>query len=559
MTWFVAAAIIGFGLFHLWRKNYQIPGPAGYSIPLIVLLGFLIVVAPIAWAISSADYWNLPIIIDRLGSAEITRFLLGLVLGIGAAFILHQRESDLAAARIGNSYATPWGVADWSAALSAAVTITLLAVFSPNIDNWLARISSFKAAIIEFQVRGETIHKVSVADNLETSSSYSVLNILKDYHDVAITLDRDYLEQVEKKIPSLTKDARTNLDDRINQTNALLFIFRDLIAPIAECIDKLIDNGLGIEHIRQSVRPSAERLHKVALSLHDDPQLRETFWKNLIDLPESANQFIITIPNRTDSFSDLDTLTRCADVKKYGGNPGDKKRYPSIHDHMEVPYLYVASALLMHFVQDDDIALELLNKYRSREKAHPDHLFWKLISKFAYYSTQSTDKVIEPLEKWHAVIQNHLTDIDKYCTDSDIRRRLKQRELSQELVLMNNYTYFVAEDLARGIKVASQYAATAQDYAHRLKTAVDRTDPAVGPSRDDFLDTYAYATIVLETRKQSPNLKKIRDMANLLELLVERFEAKSRDSRSRMTQQFDLAALKAVRVHYAAARDLAGE
>jgi hypothetical protein len=122
--------------------------------------------------------------LDRLGSGHVARTLLGLVLGVGAAFVVHQRRLDLREAWAGKSHLKPWGTGDWTATLTAAAVVALLAVFSPNIDNWLRRVTSVKTTLVEFQISSQSLHQVAVAENLEqTMSAFtSAVDVSRVYH-----------------------------------------------------------------------------------------------------------------------------------------------------------------------------------------------------------------------------------------------------------------------------------------------------------------------------------------------------------------------------------------
>ena len=381
MGWFAAAAILGFGAFFWIRHRNDLhfglwDDVHGERLQRIwpgqhwrwILVGSLLAVTVLLWALLTADvWWSLRQVVDRLGSGYIARFLLGFVLGVGAGYVLEQRHADLQAARETQrkkrrSRAKGWGVADWSAALSGATALVLLAVFAPALDSWLPRITSLKTAVIEFQVRGEATHQIAVADNLETSSSVFVLRRLSEYasriHD-----DIDYLELVE--VPTLKSNQTAQLDGRLSNTYSRLSdakkvvnVFDNLISPGAKCLyDLAIEDGVSIERLRTGFRSTADLLEQIIFSYkYDTPDGQENkrrrFWSGLL-------QYI-------DKMADLNMKDHqhCVGLKvRYVSQKiPDEIAYPRIVDYPSVPYLYVAAAAFMHFLQDDDIALRILKE-----------------------------------------------------------------------------------------------------------------------------------------------------------------------------------------------------
>ena len=158
------------------------------------------------------------------------------------------------------------------------------------------------------------------------------------------------------------------------------------------------------------------------------------------------------------------------------------------------------------------------------------------------------------------MIVEHKQRITKHCTvnicDDNTKRRLDelmQRERREELIMINNYSYLVSEDLARGIKDATRFSAIAVNYARQLKSAVDSHDPGVENRGDDFLDTYAYVMLVAEARKSVPDINVFREMYRLLDELADR------SSTGQVEDKYDALHLRLVQSHLAAARQLAAE
>jgi hypothetical protein len=120
---------------------------------------------------------------------------------------------------------------------------------------------------------------------------------------------------------------------------------------------------------------------------------------------------------------------------------------------------------------------------------------------------------------------------------------------------MNGSTYFIAEDLARGFRSAPSYEAIAKEYAEEIYRAVKKEENP--GAKNNYLDTYAYATMVFEARKANPSRDKFKKMAEILENVVQTMEKELRDQD--VINKLDLNELKVARAHLASARELAGE
>jgi hypothetical protein len=127
---------------------------------------------------------------------------------------------------------------------------------------------------------------------------------------------------------------------------------------------------------------------------------------------------------------------------------------------------------------------------------------------------------------------------------------------------MNNFTLSVAEDLARGINSAKDLEATAEKYVSELLKAVEDKDNGLTQNhRIHFLDTYAYASVVIEAQKMRPNRDTFRKMSRLLQSIVETFESEIDEklNKGQHVNKADYFELNAVRARYQSARELAGE
>jgi hypothetical protein len=331
-----------------------------------------------------------------------------------------------------------------------------------------------------------------------------------------------------------------------------------LIAPTAKCLKTALGNGTAAGLIRQTLMPFGNTLEQMVLGNAD--AARREFWVKLHLLaPQIAS---IGIAKNLDCSGIVERYGRFVYPEEAPSDDvaDDKRAYPGMTAYRDLPYLCVLSAALMHFLEERDISVRILNQTADGDRA--DYAARKMLATLRYYQGQLTSSAVQPLTAWHETILQHRQRIDEHCKmfkcDNDMREKSKEldlRERKAELVMMNNFAYFVAEDLARGVKDANQFEEIARDYAERLRKAVDDHDIAVAGSADDFVDTYAYTTLVLQARRPDPDVEVFKKLARKLEGVIERYELKARDPRN----QFDASGLRIARSHLASARELAGE
>jgi hypothetical protein len=145
------------------------------------------------------------------------------------------------------------------------------------------------------------------------------------------------------------------------------------------------------------------------------------------------------------------------------------------------------------------------------------------------------------------------------------------REQEAELLAINSAAYYIAEDLGRGNEYAIPYITQLQEYAEDIKRLVDLVDSLdkrviqtnpfysfVEGLKYSLLDTYAYATLVLEARKPNPDydMLKKKVVPELKRVVGNMEDAIKRRSR---IEKIDLVELKVARTHLASALELAGE
>jgi hypothetical protein len=134
---------------------------------------------------------------------------------------------------------------------------------------------------------------------------------------------------------------------------------------------------------------------------------------------------------------------------------------------------------------------------------------------------------------------------------------LGEREREAELRAINDLAYYIGDSIARGVPAAMSYGGRAEDYADELYRSLGtEEDPE---NRNEFLDTYAYVSIVLESRKAVPDPDKFRRMLATLEKAAKYFEDKAEESAKLEDAATARANLAIVRAHLAAARELAEE
>jgi hypothetical protein len=250
--WFVLTSICGFLAYRCWQTlsgwfERAYPNSREPARFLFAAVEFGIVLAALAlWVMWSKRAATFDEIVDALGQGTVARFMLGLVLGVGAAFVTEDRlrarayhdgavgsaaqPTTAPAASPAADQAAPTtasaGGADTGAServgrdakgrdakersssglgthfvLSVALGITLLALAAPHIDRWLGNLTTLKSPLIEFQLTAATTHKISVAENAERLFNNQSLELLKEYQ-YEIQQDTEFLEKFGQEIPN---------------------------------------------------------------------------------------------------------------------------------------------------------------------------------------------------------------------------------------------------------------------------------------------------------------------------------------------------------------------
>lgn len=537
---------------------------------LSVFIGFIIVfVGLILWAILSEGARTFDQFSDALSRGQVARFLFGLVLGSGAALVLAERPSGqtgtgvATAAPAEKSASSPSDLSGSATEndvpitlagglrphfiLSTALGITLLALAGPHVDAWLSHLTGFKSPLVELQVASTSTHKVSVVEGSETLFNIDSIEYLITYPE-RLEHDINYITTYGQKM--------SKQKDILASANRILPAFRDVLRPVASCIKSaMAEDWLSIDQARQMVRPTASLGEQIifgegALSDAELVDRNQKFWQSLIDLPRQIRSLV----NSKDC-NCTPTLARSL----------------SFQENKNVPYLYVTAALLTSFMADDDEALRILQRAKDSSLYIKDYFFLYMIARLFYYTGKPgeiADSYFGPLNEMYSMARTRIDTLQranqKCVKDVD----LLCREQRAEVIAIDAITYYIAEDLARGSKDVTSYVARLKEFAGELKRIADEADNDTSNSNDyysfvrgekyRYLDTYAYAALILEAQKSNPDYDLIRrKVVGSLEEVVENVSAK--DARSARIDRANLAQLRIFQAHLASAKSLVGE
>jgi hypothetical protein len=528
----------------------------------------------------------------------VARFVLGLVLGIGAAFVIAERsrirsgdddaakppapvpaEGSGAPAGNGDRNATSGGGNSGGLpmhlTLSMGIGILALALTAPYVDGWFRRLNGLKSPLIELQLAGSSTHKVSVAEGLDVLFNVVALKHLQSY-DSRINDDIKYLTKYGNNI--------RNQQNVIQSAKTLLPTFKRIIGPVATCVQSAIDQGwLSIESARKLITPTADLLEQIILGedvLRDRGKLEEKhdeFWQQITKLPEIIHSRV-GIPECIGIYSDFKTAQ---DLKTL---------FPRFHDYKNVPYLHVTAAYLISFAGDGDKAMLVLQKANDLQKADgqpvldfKDFTFLYLIGRLSYYQGRVGDisgSYFGFFNELRAATRSRIDNLERAkeeCGNAEPPDPLCFAQI-YEVVAKNLAAYYVAEDLARGNAYAKNYTARVHEYAEEIKSLAGELDKG-GFRKNAFytylqgdkygmLDTYAYATLVLEASKPNPDYDLIKkDVVDVLrgvvehreEEIVKKFKGLSQADRYLQVDRYQLAQLRISQAHLASARELVGE
>jgi hypothetical protein len=588
----IVALGVGLGILLGWRR-YWTSDRAASPIRITkeaadtasAVIGFIFVLAGLVlWAIAAQDARTPGEIADALQHGRVARFLLGLTLGVGVAFVMaersffqssHEDGGKPAAAPKGSLADTASGnpsdgLKDGHPTLwltSMAFGIVVLALASPHLDDWLRRLTGFKSPYVELQLASSGAHKIAVEEGADVLFSTDSLSYLAVY-DTKIQQDIDYLKNYEQEVPKR--------NEIVASASRLLPTFTTVIGPIAKCVQVAIDHDwLSLDSARQMLRPTADALERIIFAeknLTDSHELTASnvqFWQLVMELPSVVASSVrepecIGVP--ATQFTD--------------GPAGAPDLFPEIKDYQNVPYLHVAAALLITFMGDNDKALRILQTAEPKLD-FKDYYFLQLKGRLSYYNGKPGDirqTYLGPLDEMRSMARSHIDTLEKKsqeCKSPDITIPIC-RELYAELQAKNYIAYFIAEDLARGSDYVGPYIARLLEYGEDMRRIID--EPVSNstrhkgfyqilgqglykrylPIRYALLDTYAYAMLVVEARKPNPDyelirtkvIPKLRETSDTLKSLYEN-EAKIERTR--------LYWVRVGEVHLESAREFVGE
>lgn len=438
--------------------------------------------------------------------------------------------------------------------ISVALALVILASAAPHIDRWMSKLSGFKGAGFEFQLASTTTANkaITVAQSSEYYMSYVVFPTLKNYGAILQT-DIDFIQLVE--LPKAqSPQERDRLQGVINVATEIKPVFVNLIGEFAECIDHHFKLGMSSDRIRPTVWHSSAMLQQIILNDgSNDAERHVAFWRAIGRTPAIFEQ------------QNLNSEVKCKSAgRKYlrdHADFSDEKAYPRITSSGDLAYLYVPAALLSFFSGEAETALRILEKAK-RGLSYPDHKVLLLLGQFRRYRGYPTGRIVEPYREMEALARSRKSRLPDDCAKrcDEKLRKVFEREVFYLRVAINNIAAAIADDLARGYHSAKAMEVTAESYVKLVEEILASKDLSQ-QELEPYIDTYAFAKIVLEAQKKDPDKKVIEKMARLLQGIVEaiqdRIDVSINDGKQ--PDPVDLYDLATARVHLNSARDLAGD
>jgi hypothetical protein len=555
--WLIIACMLGVLVFR-WQRG------SAHPLRIMLLAAGIFVTGLVVWAVYVEYAWSVTQFFAVVGDGTVARFLLGLGFGFGAAYVVVE---FLPKEHSGGGHKAPITLLG-----TAFGIVLLLALAAPHLDNWLRRAASIKSAFVELQLTSATTHTVAVAESGEAQSVAFSLDALTNMAS-KIRQDIEYMEVFEtfELTAQLAEEMHggapiqaqlSNSKVKIDAAKSLVRVFEGLISPVAKCVQIALKNRLSVESLRQAVRPIADNLHEIIFNIDNQGFARvanekhKQFWLGVVTLLKKDTVVYFLRDNASECLDRIDAYVK------------NENWYPKISDFTDSPYLYAAAAHLLNFLGDNEAAVGLLTNAKPKFK---DYGFLTVEAWLRYFQGAPPEYFVRPLEEIRSTARIHqavIEGVKNRCAigpcDSKRRiarlaKKLTKRERGAELYAVNEIVYDLSEDLARGTQGAVSYQALAETLAGELLAAASDKDNA--PYRDNFLDTYAYVSIVLEARKPDPDVNTFRKMARILENVVENQSRVLADQTSSgaVVSRADLSGLRISRTHLAAARQLAGD
>jgi hypothetical protein len=565
--WFLIACVCSFLGYWGWRSVANRSGRTAFILAIIIFL--LIMTGLPLWAYLSRNARSAGEVIDALQDGSVVRFILGVILGIGAARIVTQGShigSDnrngrelptsqptvdarslavllldayvaLSMADQSNGGVKPGSTASAEApkisrcdtpptangtngigqqsspsvastplVLSLGLGILILALVAPYIDDWLHRLTAVKSPWIELQLAGFNTHRIAVADGLGSFFNENSLEYLQKYAS-KIQTDIEYFDKYGQDDKNQAKIVKT--------ARELLPTFNGIVSPVTACVQTAINkNWLSVTRARLTVLPSADLVGQIILdeNLSPSDQLKRSkdFWAGITKLPETIRSLV----GAPTSISD----PACRDVVTPASS------FPIWREYKNLPYLYAAAALLISFTGDSDKALRVLQKAddpRDTAGGGPglyfkDYSFLSMAGRLKYYQGKPGDvahSYLGDLDALRTQSLEHAKKTDAAKLECVSVESLPCRERTNRLDATNMAAYFLAEDLARGSAYAAHHTAQLRELAEEIKRTTDEVD-RIGSGTNGFY-TYVqsnedslhdtYAYAILVLEAQKPN------------------------------------------------------
>lgn len=504
---FAIACVLGF---LLYQSRRVLPGTArGTAIG--ILLAATIGIIVLAWVAAKLLFS------DYSPDGIVARFIFGGGLGYGLGHVIaeNQRAPSLLGRRRGLYLAT-------------GLTLILLAIVAPHLDTWLSRLNGFKTSIVEVQLTNiSTAHKSILPDSRESFLDDSALQILKNY-ETNIAEDIAFIELfVIPDLESQKEDAPANdkaqLSEKVAEYKVRLGLltnirkaFDETLAPLAGCLQDAIKGGLPLASARGMVRPITDEIQQIFI-------LEQSRSKDTEKITSARQQLASSLSGLpVENYLSQD---RClGDLRKFTEAipPYSQKEYANL------PQLYVATALLLLFVNSDEVALKMLEEAKPDPEFH-DYTLPFLHSKIMYFFGEPVANYKPLLDQMIATARHTLDLTEKVKSRCQFQcerpmlaqfLKLQERALRSERIAMNSIAYGIAQDLAARVASAEPLEPIAQEYAEQLTSFIKKGQISNDNENDETTDTVAFVTLVVEGRKSVRDTTKIKNAIATLRRVV---------------------------------------
>jgi hypothetical protein len=530
---FAIACVLGILLYGIWRISLSASSWTRAGI----IAGTIIALAALAFVFTKIHSFSW----DYSAQGMVARIIFGAVLGFGVGYV-SDAQMHSAPLLVGPGRSTY---------MSIGLALVILAIVAPHLDRWLSRLAGVKTAIVEVQLTNiSTAHRAVVPDSRESFLADSALQILKDYEkniseDIAyiqlfMLPDLEWQKERGSSDTAQVIERIRKYQDRLQRLKSLQQAFKNTLSPLAECLQDAIKGGLSVESARGIVRPIADEIQQIFI-------LEEATSQNDEDRPQkisSARKML------QDSLSHLPVENylnqgRClsSDLQKLKALAQEIPPYTQ-KEYASLPQLYVATASLLLFVNSDELALKMLEQARPDREFH-DYTLPFLHSKIMYFVGEPVesykpflDQMIQTAGETVSLIKKVKSRCSPSGCDSATNESfeaLQLRAQRSKRVAMNSIAYGIAQDLASRITSADALEPVAQEYAEQLVDAVKKGE-GIGDEneKDDTNDTIAFVSLVIEGRKATRDMAKVKNAIANLKLIIAHQEQSMKDSQKSM-------------------------